>query len=165
MNVSAPGCPVPVEQQPMNEYRSLQESCFFRWATLDRQTFLIRTFLIWSLGCLFCLPIAAESFTWTSALAKCLLATTAGATGLLMLLLLRLYLGWGYICDRLYSPTIVYEETGWYDCQAWAKPTASLTQERLIVTYELRPFLLRLRYSFVILCLTLGAEVSLLTLT
>ncbi len=149
----------------MNEYRSLQESCFFRWATLGPQAFLIRTFLIWSVGCLFCLPIAVESFTWKSALAKCLLATAAGATGLLLLLLLRLYLGWGYICDRLYSPTIVYEETGWYDCQTWPKPTEALSQERLIVTYELRPFLRRLRYSFILLCLSLGAEVSLLTLT
>jgi hypothetical protein len=148
----------------MNEYRSLQESCFFRWAMLDRRAFLMRTFTIWGLGCLFCLPVAAASFTWTSALMQCLLATAAGATGLLLLLLLRLYLGWGYVCDRLYSPTIVYEETGWYDCQAWAKPTAALTQERLIVTYELRPFLQRLRYSFIVLCLSLGAEVSLLTL-
>lgn len=146
MNVPVSDCPVPTEQQPMNEYQCLQESCFFRWALLNRAAFLRRTALLWSIGCLLCLPVAAASLTWTAV--QCLLAAAMGATGLLLLLLLRLYLGWGYVCDRLYSPTIIYEETGWYDGQAWTKPTAVLTQERLIVTYELRPFLKRLRYSF-----------------
>jgi hypothetical protein len=156
MDVSVSSCPVPAEQQPMNEYRSLQESCFFRWATLDGQSFLVRTMIVWVMGLIFCLPIAAESFNLHAALVKGVLAAAMGATGLLLLLFIRLQLGWGYICDRLYSPTVVYEETGWYDCQAWAKPEATLTQERLIVTYELRPFLQRLRYISISLCFCLG---------
>jgi hypothetical protein len=30
---------------------------------------------------------------------------------------LRLYLGWAYIGNRLFSATVEYEETGWYDGQ------------------------------------------------
>ncbi len=161
MTVPVSGCPVPFEQQPMNEYKSLQSSCFFRWAILDHRAFLTRAIVIWGLGWTLCLPVATESFTWHSAMMKCFLASAMGATGFLLLLLLRLYLGWGYICDRLYSDTIVYEETGWYDGQAWTKPEAALTQERLIATYELRPCLQRLRYSFVSLCLGIGAGLSL----
>lgn len=156
MDVSVSRCPVPAEQQPINEYHSLQESCFFRWATLNQKAFWIRTAMVWMIGWGFCLPIAAESFTVHAAPIKCVLAAGMGATGLLLLLLVRLRLGWGYVCDRLYSPTVIYEETGWYDCQAWAKPEATLTQERLIVTYELRPFLQRLRYIVITLCLSFG---------
>lgn len=145
----------------MNEYRSLQESCFFRWATLNQKAFWVRTAAVWAMGWCFCLPIAAESFTAHAAPIKYVLASSMGATGLLLLLLVRLRLGWGYVCDRLYSPTVVYEETGWYDCQAWAKPEATLTQERLIVTYELRPFLQRLRYIFMSLCISLGVGAGL----
>ena len=35
MKSSLDFCPVPEEQQPVNEYEQLKESWFFRWATLD----------------------------------------------------------------------------------------------------------------------------------
>jgi len=54
-----------------------------------------------------------------------------------LLALVRLYLGW-YMCDRLISPTIFYEESGWYDGQTWTKPSEVL--QRLIVTYKSNRF-------------------------
>jgi len=38
------------------------------------------------------------------------------------LVVLRIYLGWSYVGDRLLSAVVPYEETGWYDGQMWVKP-------------------------------------------
>lgn len=64
------------------------------------------------------------------------------------LALLRLYLGWSYIRDRLLNETVFYEESGWYDGQYWPKPPEVLTRDRLIVSYEIQPILRRLQRSF-----------------
>ena len=32
-------CPVPTEQQPVNDYEDLKESRFFRWATLETKLY------------------------------------------------------------------------------------------------------------------------------
>ena len=155
MGVSTSGCPVPLEQQPMNEYRSLQESCFFGWATRDLKTYLTRMALLWSGGGLIALPIARESFGLEESLGKCLLGTAAGATLGLVLILVRLYLGWSYVCDRLLSKAVVYEETGWYDGQSWQKPAEDLAKDQLVGIYDVRPILRRLRYTFAVLGLLL----------
>ena len=34
--------------------------------------------------------------------------------------MLRIYLGWSYVGDRLLSAAVEYEETGWYDGQVRA---------------------------------------------
>jgi hypothetical protein len=77
----------------------------------------------------------------------------AGASVFLMLMLLRLYLGWSYVRDRLLRETIFYEESGWYDGQTWTKPPEILTRDRLIVSYQVQPILLRLKRTFGILAL------------
>jgi hypothetical protein len=160
MSVSTSGCPIPFDQQPLNEYRSLQDSCFARWAILDLRAYLVRTLVWWSLGWLLCFPIAVGSMAWEKLPLQCLLAATVGATVLLLMVMVRLYLGWAYVCDRLLSEHIFYEETGWYDGQTWTKPEPDLLQERLIATYEIRPYLKRLRYSFA----TLGLGLVILAL-
>jgi ABC-type uncharacterized transport system auxiliary subunit len=64
-------------------------------------------------------------------------------------------LGWSYVSDRLTSPTIFYEETGWYDGQNWSKPPEILTRDRLIVTYQVHPILQRLQKTSGLLALVL----------
>jgi Conserved in the green lineage and diatoms 27 len=61
---------------------------------------------------------------------------------------LRLYLGWVYVCDRLSNATIFYEESGWYDGQEWTKPEEVLQRDNLIVNYQLRSWLKRLKLTF-----------------
>lgn len=148
MGDSVSGCPVPSEQQPMNEYKSLQDSWFFRWVTLDLNVYIKRIALLWILGAVLSFPVARDSFTLAEAPIRCVLLMAVGATIGLSLILLRLYLGWSYICDRLLSPSIAYEETGWYDGQSWQKTAAELAQDQLIGIYQVRPILRRLRYSF-----------------
>ncbi|WP_299404612.1 CGLD27 family protein [Acaryochloris sp. IP29b_bin.148] len=161
MNAPVPNCPVPLEQQPLNEYQSLQESCFFRWATLEDAAYLNRGVRLGSLASLVAAPFAATSFSLTEAFSQFVLTLTVVATGILLLLIVRLYLGWSYVCDRLLREKIFYEETGWYDGQYWTKPVEVLDRERLIGTYEVQPILQRLRRSLVRLGIILLAEIGL----
>ncbi|KAI7999689.1 hypothetical protein LOK49_LG09G02193 [Camellia lanceoleosa] len=50
------------------------------------------------------------------------LAAGTGTLFLVSLIVLRIYLGWSYVGDRLLSAVIPYEESGWYDGQMWVKP-------------------------------------------
>jgi hypothetical protein len=148
MKSSAPVCPVPWEQQPINEYQELRESWFFRWATLDIVGYLKPVVILWSLSWLVCGPVAATSFAPTKYPVQFVLFGTAGAMMLPILALLRLYLGWIYVRDRLTQPTVAYEESGWYDGQIWEKPDEVLQRDRLIVTYQIQSILKRLKITF-----------------
>ncbi len=77
-----------------------------------------------------------------------LLSGAAGASVGVVLVLVRLYLGWFYIGDRLKSPSVFYEESGWYDGQIWTKPQEVMGRDRLIVTYEIKPILQKLQFTF-----------------
>ncbi|WP_404788279.1 CGLD27 family protein [Altericista sp. CCNU0014] len=151
MSAPVSACPVPADQRPINEYKSLQESWFFGWSSADFKTFIVR------LGCLggtsgfIAGPIAAASFDPTEAFGRFFLAASGGIILLVSLILLRLYLGWAYVYRRLHCETVDYEETGWYDGQSWTKPHAELAQDRLISTYQVQPILQRLKYSFGVL--------------
>jgi hypothetical protein len=105
-------------------------------------------FWIWGWSWLIAGPVAAASFPPHKYLAHFLLCAAAGASVGVILALARLYLGWFYISDRLYSPTVFYEESGWYDGQTWNKPPDVVNRDRLIVTYEIKPILRRLQITF-----------------
>ncbi|MEG4530018.1 CGLD27 family protein [Microcoleus sp. D2_18a_D3] len=147
-NVSASICPVPQEQRPINEYQELKESWFFSWVTLNWPGYLAKLAWVWAWSCLVSVPIAASSFAPVKYPAQFVLCGAAGASFILGLALLRLYLGWFYVRSRLSNPTVVYEESGWYDCQSWPKTPEVLLQDQLIVNYQLEPILRRLRQTF-----------------
>lgn len=155
---SASACPVPSEQQPINEYKHLSESCFFHWGTLDLTSYLAKIAWIWGIGWLIAGPVAAASFSPAKYPVKFFLSGAAGTSLLLGLALLRLYLGWHYVRDRLSSSTISYEESGWYDGQTWTKTPEVLAKDRLIVTYQVQPVLQRLKRTFGFLALLLPIE-------
>ncbi|MFW6264361.1 MAG: CGLD27 family protein [Cyanobacteriota bacterium] len=149
-------CPVPTEQQPANEYEQLKESWFFRWATLNRLGYSRKLIWVWFWGWIVAGPIAAASFSPTTFSLKFVLCGAAGAGIFVVLTVLRLYLGWLYVRDRLQSDTVAYEESGWYDGQNWEKPTTVQQRDRLIVTYQVNPILQRLKRSFAILALLIA---------
>lgn len=159
--LSDSACPVPFEQQPLNEYLELQESDFFQWAMLDWQPYLRKIIWTWVWGWAIAGPVAAASFAPAKFPLQFGLIGAAGATFLLALVLVRLYLGWRYVCDRLFSTDVFYEESGWYDGQVWSKPSQVLIQERLVVTYEIKPAMQRLERTFGVLAvgLLLGAVI------
>lgn len=141
-------CPVPPEQRPINEYEELKTSWFFSWGNLQLGTYIKKLIWVgfWSL--LVAAPIAAASFSPARYPLKFLLTSIGGAEILLALVLIRLYLGWTYIHDRLQRDRIFYEESGWYDGQTWLKPSPMLDRDRLIVLYEIKPIFRRLQKTF-----------------
>ena len=141
-------CPVPLEQRPINEYQDLKDSWFFRWATLDRVAYVKPTIVLWGLSWLVSGPVAAVSFAPAKHPMQFALLAAAGASIIPALALLRLYLGWRYVKTRLLNTTVFYEESGWYDGQIWEKPVEVLTQDRLIVSYQVEPILQRLSHTF-----------------
>jgi Conserved in the green lineage and diatoms 27 len=154
-------CPVPADQRPVNEYKSLQESWFFGWSSADLRRFLVRLGCLWGLSWLISGPIAASSFDPDESAVRFLLAASGGGFFLMSLVLLRLYLGWSYVYQRLYCETVDYEETGWYDGQSWTKPPQELSQDRLISAYQVQPILQRLKYTFGVLALLSGVGTGL----
>ncbi|KYC42894.1 hypothetical protein WA1_12300 [Scytonema hofmannii PCC 7110] len=145
---SVSNCPVPTEQQPLNEYEELKSSWLFRDCTLNWSEYITKIAIVWGLSSIVAGPIAATSFAPHKHTVQFILSSAAGASVGVILVLVRLYLGWSYIRDRLMSPIIFYEESGWYDGQTWTKPQEIATRDRLIVTYSIKPILQRLQISF-----------------
>jgi hypothetical protein len=148
---STPKCPVPLEQQPIHEYEELKNAWLFRDSTSSWHKYLGQILWTWIWSWLLAGPVVATSFPPQHHLSQFLLAGTASANGGVVLVLVRLYLGWFYISDRLYCNTVFYEESGWYDGQTWTKPLETLNRDRLIVNYEIKPILHRLQFTFVAL--------------
>ncbi|MDJ0509833.1 MAG: CGLD27 family protein [Crocosphaera sp.] len=151
-------CPVPIEQQPVNEYEALKESWFFSWGTLEKYLFLRKIAVVWSVGWLISSPIAAASFSPSRSVLPFILFSNLGAGVILALVLLQLFFAWYYISDRLKKETIFYEESGWYDGQTWAKPPEMLTRDRLIVSYQINPILGRLTRTAGMLALFMAGD-------
>ena len=150
-------CPVPSEQQPVNEYQELRESWFFSWVTFPKFKYLRKLACVWLGGWLIAAPIAAASFPPQQETCAFVLSSILGAGLFVAAALLRLYLGWSYVGHGLKQEKIVYEESGWYDGQVWEKPPEVLNRDRLIFTYEVKPILQRLQKSGLIL---IGSMVS-----
>lgn len=149
--------PVPTEQQPLNEYEQLKDSCFFRWGTLSTFGYVRKLAWLWLWGWLVSGPIAAASFPPQKYSLQFALAGAGGSLFLLALVILRIYLGWSYVRDRLSKEIIFYEESGWYDGQNWQKPPEVINRDRLVVSYQINPILQRLRRTLALLALaTLG---------
>jgi hypothetical protein len=153
MESPAAVCPVPTEQQPINEYQALRDSWFFSWVTLDLRVYVTKLAWVWGWSWIIAGPLAAASFTPKKYILQFILCGAAGAGVFVALIILRLYLGWSYVRDRLLRETIFYEESGWYDGQTWTKPPEVLTRDRLIVSYQVQPILQRLKQTFSILVL------------
>nr|YP_009296950.1 hypothetical protein Ceram_017 [Ceramium japonicum]AOM66293.1 hypothetical protein Ceram_017 [Ceramium japonicum] len=150
MSISKKECPVPFDQQPLNEYLYLKESKFFSWSTATTQKyFFTLTYLLIILFILF-YPFVYSIISIKKYLIKSIVLDILLVNFMTLLIFLRLYLGWSYIIKRLLSATIFYEESGWYDGQIWVKTANSLIQDRLIGLYEVMPFIQRIKYC--ILC-------------
>ncbi|NMG18559.1 CGLD27 family protein [Brasilonema bromeliae] len=145
---SVSNCPVPTEQQPLNEYEELKSSWLFRDCTLNLREYIAKIAWIWGIWWLVAFPVAAASFSPYKQTAQFILGSLAGASVGVVLVLVRLYLGWSYIRDRLMSPIIFYEESGWYDGQTWMKPEEVVTRDRLVVSYSIKPIISRLQMTF-----------------
>lgn len=143
-------CPVPKEQRPINEYMELVQSNFFNWPFLPESLYRQKIVQAFFTCFIISLPFSSLFFNLSEYPSKFLLINTSISTFLLLLILIRVLLGWNYIKERLYNPTILYEESGWYDGRIWVKSKNILVQDRLIHAYQVVPALKKL-YSTLLL--------------
>jgi len=142
-------CPVPEEQRPLNEYLNLKNSFFFNWPTLNILNYIKKLGTLSSFILLFSIPITNSFYPIIEFPTQFILANIFVVINLLIFLLGRIYLGWSYVEERLFNPTVEYEESGWYDGQIWVKPVKVLKQDRLICSYKVFPILKRLEKTIV----------------
>ncbi|XP_076891672.1 protein CONSERVED IN THE GREEN LINEAGE AND DIATOMS 27, chloroplastic-like [Bidens hawaiensis] len=141
---------VPFEQRPVNEYSSLKEGPLYSWGELKPTSFFLRLGGLWLVTfTVLGIPVSAASFNPASDPVRFLLAAGTGTLFLVSLVVLRIYLGWSYVGDRLLSAVIPYEESGWYDGQMWVKPPEILARDRLLGSYKVKPVIKLLKQTLV----------------
>lgn len=141
---------VPFEQRPVNEYSSLKDGALYSWGELGPGEFFIRLGGLWLVTfTVLGVPIAAASFNPSREPLRFVLAAGTGTLFLVSLIILRIYLGWSYVGDRLLSAVVPYEESGWYDGQMWVKPPEVLARDRLLGSYKVKPVVKLLKQTLV----------------
>ncbi|XP_068653461.1 uncharacterized protein ycf36 [Aristolochia californica] len=158
-NGSAPetDCPVPLEQQPINEYQTLASSLPFSWAAADLSLYSTRLLAIGTSFAFFVgLPVAWFGVVSPEREAlRCAVAAVSAGILAVTFAVLRIYLGWAYVGNRLLSATVEYEETGWYDGQIWVKTPEVLARDRLLGSFSVKPVLNRVKLTLVGLAISL----------
>lgn len=146
-------CPVPIEQQPMYEYENLKKSIFFSWTTENLVSYLKTlinliglTYAIVGIFVFISTGISFEPQSLKSAIFVSLIVDI-----IIILLFIRIWLGWEYIYKRLKNATVSYEESGWYDGQIWIKSPDILIKDRLTADYVLFPIIKRIKMTLNIL--------------
>jgi len=138
-------CPVPIDQQPIQELKELQEILLFDWATLPFNEFMKKLAFLWTGICVISFPVSAATFDPMSEPVPFFIAGSCGSLFIVMIVVFRLFLGWSHVGQRLVSETVEYEESGWYDGQIWTKTQDILYRDRLESNCTVKPALDRLK--------------------
>jgi len=143
-------CPVPLEQQPTNEFIELSKSIIFSWPK-TKKSLIIVLFKFWVGTFFLFLVISSGSVYFKTSILKYILLSLFSSLSIPLLISLRLYLGWNHVFKRLNSESVEYEESGWYDGQVWIKPLVLKERESLIASNEVKPILINLIQIFSII--------------
>ena len=149
-------CPVPKDQQPINEFIELSKSTIFSWPkSIKSLTIILIKF--WTATFLLFLLISSGSIYFKTSIIKYILLSLLSSLSIPFLISIRLYLGWNHVFKRLNSEKVEYEESGWYDGKVWEKPLKLKEKESLIALNEVKPILKNLiQISSIILVLILS---------
>ncbi|KAK9990729.1 hypothetical protein SO802_025714 [Lithocarpus litseifolius] len=138
---------VPFEQRPVNEYSSLKDGVLYSWGELGPGPFFLRLGGLWLVTfTVLGVPIAAASFNPARDPLRFVLAAGTGTLFLVSLIVLRIYLGWSYVGDRLLSAVIPYEESG---CSLFFLTIQVLARDRLLGSYKVKPVIKFLKQTLV----------------
>ncbi len=143
-------CPVPPPQRPLQQYQELRDSWFFAWPRHSLNDLLRPLALSWLLILPLTVLVSSGSWALRHHPLQWLLAGAVTAILLPTLMLLRQWLGWRSIHQRLVSERVEYEESGWYDGQVWEKPLSWRQQDLLVARHQVRPVLKRLRQAITV---------------
>ena len=149
-------CPVPKDQQPINEFIELSKSTIFSWPkSIKSLTIILIKF--WTATFLLFLLISSGSIYFKTSIIKYILLSLLSSLSIPFLISIRLYFGWNHVFKRLNSEKVEYEESGWYDGKVWEKPLKLKEKESLIALNEVKPILKNLiQISSIILVLILS---------
>lgn len=145
---------VPEGQRPVNEYLDMKGAPLFGWGSneVGLEGLLKRLGIVYAaIFVLVAFPISGATYTQDGYLLQKILAANVGTIGFEVVLLVRIYSGWGYVGDRLKSKSIEYEETGWYDGNIEPKTEAELKRDKFLYQSDVQPAVERLKL------LTLGS--------
>lgn len=104
-------CPVPREQQPINEFQSLSTSFPFSWASDDVVEYSSKLFVV---GATFAIFVGFP-VSWFGPIGpksepiRLVLGCTGSGLFVVILAVVRMYLGWAYVGNRLLSATVECE--------------------------------------------------------
>tara|TARA_A100001388_G_scaffold1919_1_gene1445 strand:- start:703 stop:1197 length:495 start_codon:yes stop_codon:yes gene_type:complete len=149
-------CPVPIEQQPTNEFIELSKSIIFSWPK-TKKSLTVVLIKFWLVAFLLFLVISSGSIYFKTSTLKYILLSLLTSLSIPLLICIRLYLGWNHVFKRLNSERVEYEESGWYDGQVWIKPLVLKEKESLIASIEVKPILknlIQIFSIFLVLALT-----------
>lgn len=135
----------------MREYQQLLTSWFFAWPSASSRALLRALAIAWVLALLPALLVASGSYALSHRPLPVLLAALVVALLLPLLLLVRQWLGWSYVQQRLVRERVEYEESGWYDGQVWEKPLQWRQQDLLVLRHQVDPVIRRLQQAFGVL--------------
>ena len=133
---------VPEEQRPTNEYLELTRQPLFSWADQERgdKGLAVRLGATYvALFALVCYPIAGATFYMDGYFLQKLTSANVGALSVLLVLMVRLFSGWGYIGSRLQSKVIEFEETGWYDGDIEMKTEDEKARDLFLYRSDVKP--------------------------
>tara|TARA_Y100001968_G_scaffold178764_1_gene163584 strand:- start:55 stop:558 length:504 start_codon:yes stop_codon:yes gene_type:complete len=154
-------CPVPFNQRPLNEFNSITNSWIISWPLLRKNEFYLRLFFSWVLILPINLLISYGSDYLRNNIFYFTITSFTGSLIGPLILLLRQYLSWKYIFNRLNSVNIEYEESGWYDGQVWEKPIDWRSKDLLIAQHQVKPILNHLgKVLILILSVILSISIS-----
>ena len=143
-------CPVPKEQQPINEFIELSKSTIFS-SPKTKKTLILVLIKFWVISFAIFLIISSGSVYFKTSILKYILLSFFSSLSIPLLISIRLYLGWNHVFKRLISERVEYEESGWYDGQVWIKPLVLKEKESLIASIEVKPILKNLIQIFSII--------------
>nr|YP_010337701.1 hypothetical protein MW427_pgp140 [Sahlingia subintegra]UNJ17286.1 hypothetical protein [Sahlingia subintegra] len=162
MVLSRKSCPVPLEQQPLEEYYSLIVSDFFSLPAKDVKIYFLFLLILSFAFTFFISLLFFPSKLFYSSDPELIITIFIIADCFASLLIIRLYFSWSYISKRLLSATVFYEESGWYDGQIWVKTTDVLIQDRLIAMNVCLPLINRIKASIIVFLIKILVEIGLL---
>ena len=157
-------CPVPTKQLPVNEYRDLKESAFFRWATLKVSIYTAKLLSVWVTGLLIAeFFIAVISVSHDIKYANFFWSPILGEIAVL-LCLVQLYIGWNYVYFRLTNQKIAYKLLKSNKTTVWYKSKSILMRDRLVARFQVRPILKRIKETIFLVSLFLSINFLILSL-
>ena len=134
-------CPVPISQRPIEEFKQLSNSWFFRWPTKSKNNLYKNLLLSWLIIFPIICIVETGSFSLRNDPYRLISLSIIISFLFPILILIRMIIGWNYIFKRLVSEKIEYEESGWYDGQTWEKPLDWREKDILVAQYEVKPII------------------------